>query len=261
VSMKKPEEVVSIKAVVPEKLVRFATGAVAFKPLLDASAPNAIIKADNKEFGISSHDTYIGTRYLTRDEQVRTKEPFDLLVDMAYWKLIVKVMGTEGLVRMGTDDHNFRLKTDTFDLYHATLQEDTQDVKEVIESLVSEGPVLAVVEFDANSVTEAINATSGIIKSGDKDGAKFFITFKKEGIAILLAESSAGEMEAEFDITGFEGEDVEFGVSSASFADVLKLTRDEALKYGSVRLTVLKKYLVMESLKVPASSLSPVLDE
>jgi hypothetical protein len=261
VMIRRPEAPVKVSAVVPLKLIRFATGATAFKPLIDSSAPNAIISVDDKEFNISSYDTYIGTHYGTRDEQVRVKQRFDLLVEMDYWRAVVTKLGSEGNVRMGADDHNFRVKTDTFDLYHAVIQEDTQDVKEVITTLRSEGEHLAVVEFDGNAVTEAIDATKGIIRSADKDGARFFITLK-EDVAILSAESSAGEMEAEFDIEGFDGKkDVEFRVSSDAFADTLKLTRDEALKYGPVRLTVLKEYLVMESTKVPASSISPVLQD
>lgn len=260
VDIKQPDAPVKVTAVVPEKLLRFATGATAFKPLLDSSCPNAIITVENKEFNISSYDTYIGTHYGTRDEEIKAQARFDLLVEMDYWKTVIAKMGVEGSVRMGADEHNFRVKTDTFDLYHAVIQEDTQDVKEVITTLRSEGDSLAVVEFDGNAVTEAIDATKGIIRSADKDGARFFVTIKKSGVAILSAESSVGEMEAEFDITGFQGEDdVEFRVNSDSFADTLKLTRDEGLKYGPVRLTVLGEYLVMESTKVPASSISPVL--
>lgn len=262
VEIRRPEAPVKVTAVVPEKMVRFATGATAFKPLLDSSCPNAIISVGSKEFNISSYDTYIGTHYGTRDEQIKAREQFDLLVEMDYWRMIVGKLGVDGVAKMGADEHNFRVKTDTFDLYHAVIQEDTQDVKEVITTLRSEGDHMAVVEFDGNAVTEAIDATKGIIRSADKDGARFFVTIKKEGIAILSAESSAGEMEAEFDVTGFEGgEDVEFRVNSDSFADTLKLTRDEGLKYGPVRLTVLEEYLVMESTKVPASSISPVLQD
>ncbi len=260
VEIRQPEAPIKVTAIVPEKLLRFATGATAFKPLLDSSCPNAIIAVENKEINISSYDTYIGTHYGTRDEEIKAQARFDLLVEMDYWKVVIAKMGVDGSVRMGADEHNFRVKTDTFDLYHAVIQEDTQDVKEVITTLRSEGDSLAVVEFDGNAVTEAIDATKGIIRSADKEGARFFVTIKKSGIAILSAESSVGEMEAEFDITGFEGEDdVEFRVNSDSFADTLKLTRDEGLKYGPVRLTVLGEYLVMESTKVPASSISPVL--
>ena len=69
-------------------------------------------------------------------------------------------------------------------------------------------------------------------------------------------------MESEIDISGYESEEeLTFTVSPESFSDTLKLTRDEGLKYSSVRLTVSENYLVMESLKVPASSIAPVIQE
>jgi hypothetical protein len=70
-------------------------------------------------------------------------------------------------------------------------------------------------------------------------------------------------MESEFDISIImDGDDdVEFRVSSDTFQDALKLTRDEGLKYGPARLTVVGDCLVIESLKVPASSVSPVLQD
>ena len=78
----------------------------------------------------------------------------------------------------------------------------------------------------------------------------------------MSAESIAGEMESEIDISGYEDEEeISFVVSPDSFADTLKLTRDEGLKYTSIKLTILQDYLIMESLKVPASSISPVIQE
>lgn len=263
VDVERPEEPVKIEAIVPAKLVVFATGATAFKPLIDASSPNALIHVSDKEFNISSYDTYIGTHYGTTNEEVRTKRPFSLTVEMDFWHTLITKMGKEGFVKMGADERYFRIKTETFDLYHAMMQEDSQNVKEVIDNLRSTGEHLAVVEFDGNAVTDAIDSTKGIIRSADKDGAQFFITLKKEGIAILSAESVAGEIEADFDIDAqINGdEDIEFRVSADTFADTLKLTRDEGLKYGRVRMTVLSEYLIMESLKVPAASISPVLQE
>ena len=263
IDIERPEEPVRIEAVVPAKLLVFATGATAFKPLIDASSPSTIIEIDNREFNISAYDTYMGTHYGVSNEEVRAKEPFRLTVELEVWKNIVTKVQPEGVVKMGADDCFFRLKTDTFDLYHAVMQEDSQDVKEVITQLRSEGDHLAVVEFDGNAVTDAIDATKGIVRSADKDGARFFVTVKKEGLAILSAESTAGEMESEFDInvTMDGDEDVEFRVSSDTFQDTLKLTRDEGLKYGPARMTVLGEYLVLESLKVPASSITPVLQD
>jgi hypothetical protein len=263
VDIERPEEPVKIEAIVPAKLLVFATGATAFKPLIDASSPSTIIEIENREFNISAYDTYMGTHYGVVNEEVRAKAPFRLTVELEVWKNIVTRVQPEGVVKMGADESFFRLKTDTFDLYHAVMQEDSQDVKEVITQLKSEGEHLAVVEFDGNAVTNAIDATKGIVRSADKDGARFFVTIKKEGLAILSAESNAGEMESEFDINvTMEGdEDVEFRVSSDTFQDTLKLTRDEGLKYGPTRMTVLGEYLVLESLKVPASSITPVLQD
>lgn len=211
----------------------------------------------------------MGTHYGVVNEEVRAKSPFRLTVEMEVWKTVIACIHPDGVVKMGADDCFFRLKTDTFDLYHAVMQEDSQDVKEVITQLRSEGDHLAVVEFDGNAVTDAIDATKGIVRSADKDGARFFVTIKKEGLAILSAESTAGEMESEFDINvTMEGdEDVEFRVSSETFQDILKLTRDEGLKYGPARMLVCQDekkeptVLVLESLKVPASSISPVLQD
>ncbi len=263
IDIERPEEAVKIEAVVPAKLLVFATGATAFKPLIDASSPSTIIDVDNRELNISAYDTYVGTHYGVSNEEVRAKEPFKLTVELEVWKNIISKIQPDGVVKMGADDSFFRLKTGTFDLYHAVMQEDPQDVKEVISTLRSEGNHLAVVEFDGNAVTAAIDDTKGVIRSADKDGARFFITLKKEGLGILSAESTAGEMESEFDINVImDGdEDVEFRVSSDTFQDTLKLTRDEALKYGPARLTVVGDCLVMESLKVPASSVSPVLQD
>jgi len=260
--IQRPESPVKISAMVPEKMVRFATGATAFKPLLDSSSPDAIIEINNKEFNISSYDNYIGTHYGTTDEQIKTKDQFDLLVEMNYWRSIVSRMGADETIKIGADEHNFRIKTKNFDLYHAVIQEDTQDVKEVITTIRSESDVRAVVEFDGNAVTEAIDAAKGIIRSAEKNESCFYLTFKPNGTAILFAESETGEMETEFDIYGFDGdEEVEFKVSSHVFADTLKLTRDEALKYGPVKMTVTGEYVILESLKVPASSLAPVLGD
>jgi hypothetical protein len=263
IDIERPEENVAVQAVVPAKLLVFATGAIAFKPLIDASSPTAILDLENRELNISAYDTYMGTHYGVTNEEIRAKESFHLTVELEVLRNIISKVQPEGIVKMGADDCFFRLRTDTFDLYHAVMQEDSQDVKEVIESLRSEGDHLAVVEFDGNAVTDAIDATKGIVRSADKDGARFFVTIKKEGLAILSAESTAGEMESEFDINvKMPGdEDVEFRVSSETFQDILKLTRDEGLKYGPARLIVMEDTLVMESLKVPASSVSPVLQD
>ena len=263
IDIERPEETVKVQAMVPAKLLVFATGATAFKPLIDASSPTVILQVENRELNISAYDTYMGTHYGVSNEEVRAKEPFQLTVELEVWRNIVSKVQTEGVVKMGADDCFFRLRTDTFDLYHAVMQEDSQDVKEVITQLRSEGDHLAVVEFDGNAVTDAIDATKGIIRSADKDGARFFVTIKKEGLAVLSAESTAGEMESEFDInvTMDGDEDVEFRVSSDTFQDLLKLTRDEGLKYGPARLLVMEDTIIMESLKVPASSVSPVLQD
>jgi DNA polymerase III sliding clamp (beta) subunit (PCNA family) len=263
IDIERPETTIGIEAVVPAKLLVFASGATAFKPLIDASSPSVIIEVDNREFNISAYDTYMGTHYGVTNEEVRAKEAFRLTVELDVWKNIIAKVAPNGVVKMGADDSFFRLRTDTFDLYHAVMQEDSQDVKEVITTLKSEGDHLAVVEFDANAVTKAIDDTKGVIRSADKDGSRFCITLKKEGLAIISAESVAGEMESEFDINVTMGgdDDVEFRVSSDTFQDILKLTRDEGLKYGPARMLVMGEVLVMESLKVPASSVSPMLQE
>jgi hypothetical protein len=263
IEIERPETSVKIEAVVPAKLLVFATGAIAFKPLIDASSPNAIIEVENRGLNISAYDTYMGTHYGVSNEEIRAKADFRLTVELEVWRTIISKIVPEGVVKMGADESFFRLKTDTFDLYHAVMQEDSQDVKEVISKLRLDGEHLAVIEFDGNAVTDAIDATKGIIRSADKDGARFFITLKKEGLAILSAESVAGEIESDFDIniTMDGDEDIEFRVSSDTFQDTLKLTRDEALKYGPARMVVLKDMLILESLKVPASSISPVLQD
>jgi len=215
VDVERPETAVKVSAVIPARTLVFSTGATAFKPLIDASSPSVIIEADNREFSISAYDTYIGTHYNASDEEVRTKSPFRLTVDLDVWKNIVSRVTSDGVVKLGADERFFRVKTDTFDLYHAVVQEDPQDVKEVISTLKSEGDHRAVVEFDGNAVLKAIDATNGVIRAADKDGARFFITIKKEGLGILSAESVAGEMESDFDVqVTMEGdEDVEFRVS------------------------------------------------
>lgn len=256
----RPEDTIKIAAVMPAQCLLFATGATAFKPLLSASAPNAILEIDNKTLTLTSYDTYIGTHYKTHNEEIKSKGAFNLTIEMDYWKRIIGRLRGDMTVKAGADSRNFRIKTERFDLYHAIVEADTQDVGQVIESL-KEQENLAVVEFDGKAVVDAIESAKGIIRSGDKDGARFVITFN-EDVAILSAESTAGEMEAEFDIDGYEGDgEVSFTVSSDSFSDTLKLTRDESLKYSPVRLTVLNEYLIMESLKVPASSIAPVLQD
>lgn len=258
IEITRPDNKINIEAVIPEKLVRFAAAATVFKPLLDASSPNTIIEVEDKEFRISCYDEYIGTCYTNRSEDIQTKENFRLVVEMDFWKAIVGRIGQDGVVKMGADEHSFRIRTNTFDLYYAVVDDSTQDVKGVIEG-AKENAESTVIDFDGKAVTEAIDSTKGILRSADKDGARFFITIRKD-IAILSAESNAGEMEAEFDVSGYDGvEDIEFRVSSDTFADTLKLTRDEGLKYGPVRLHVLADYIVMESLKVPAMSIAPVL--
>ena len=257
----RPEEAIPIAAIMPAQSLLFATGATAFKPLLAASAPNAILKVEGKTLTLTSYDTYVGTHYKTQSEEIKTKGAFDLTIEMDYWKRIIGRMNKSMTVKAGADDRNFRIKTERFDLYHAMIDIETQDVEEVIEGLM-EQEKLAVIEFDGKDVTEAIESTRGIIRSGGKEGARFVITLRKD-VAILAAESTAGEMETEFDISGYEDEDEEisFTVSSDSFSDTLKLTRDEGLKYAPVKLTVLSEHLVMESLKVPASSIAPVLQD
>lgn len=269
IEIDRPLEKVKIEAMLPAKMLVFATGATAFKPLIDASSPSMILQLENRELNISAYDTYMGTHYGVSNEEIRAKEPFHLTVDLEVWKNVISKVQPEGVVKLGADETFFRIRTETFDLYHAVMQEDSQDVKEVISTLRSGGDHLAVVEFDGNAVTSAIDDCKGIIRSADKDGARFFITLKKEGLAILSAESVAGEIESEFDIniTTDAEEDVEFRVSSETFQDTLKLTRDEALKYGPARLLVCKddkeqpSVLVLESMKVPASSVAPVLQD
>jgi hypothetical protein len=262
VEVERPEAVVKIEAIVPAKLVAFATGAIAFKPLMDASNPSAIIVVENKVFSISAYDTYIGTHYETMNENIHTRKSFHLTVGMDYWRTVTIKMGTDGVIKMGADDKNFRVKTNTFDLYHAVMQEDPQNVKEVINTFRSGEEHLAVVEFDGKAATEAIETTKGTIKAADKDGARFSITIK-ENVITLSAESTGGKMTAEFDANAkLSGdEDVNFQVSSKTWTDLLKLTRDEALKYVPVRLYLGEKCFVLESLKVPASSISPVLQD
>ena len=256
----RPENTIKIAAVMPAQSLLFATGATAFKPLLSASAPNAIIEVDNKTLTLTSYDTYIGTHYKTHNEEIKSKGAFNLIVEMDYWRRIVAHMNGDMTVKTGANDRSFRVKTDRFDLYHAVIDADTQDVGQVIETL-KEQESLAIIELDGKDVIEAIESVKGIIRSGGKEGARFTITLNKD-MAVLAAESTAGEMEAEFDIDGYEGdEDISFTVSSDSFSDTLKLTRDESVKYAPVRLTVLREYLIMESLKVPVSSIAPVLQD
>ena len=63
VNIERPEECVKISAVVPAKLVTLATGATAFKPLIDASSPDALVRVSPKQFSVSSYDKYIGPHY------------------------------------------------------------------------------------------------------------------------------------------------------------------------------------------------------
>jgi len=258
----KPELVVPIISKIPAKVIKFATLATSFKPLLDSSQPNSIINVNTEEFSLSAYDSYIGTHYETKNEYIKTKDKLELLVEMEYWRVLANKIKPEGKVGLGGDSHFFRVKTDYFDLYHAAIQEDTQDVKEVIQTLKSESASRAVIEFDGNAVTEAITFVKSIIKTSDKDEACFYITLRDKK-AFISAESSFGKMEADFDVLGLGdgGEEINFQVSAGAFADVLKLTRDEAMKYGPAKLTVTEEYLIMESLKVPASSVSPLLGE
>lgn len=261
IEVEEPEVPIKVSSIMPVKLLKFATGAVIFKPLLDASSPNVILEVESGELSLSSYDTYVGTSYAVRNEEVKAKGNFKVVIGLDYWKLVTGRLGIDGVVKIGANDKSFRIKTPTFDLYHAVVQaERLQNVRDVISKFLAEDS-LAVVEFDGKAVTDAIEAAKGIIKQGNKDEARFIITLK-DGIAILSAESSAGEIESEFDISGFDSdEDLEFRANSVTFADTLKLTRDEGLKYGPVRLTVLDGHLVMESLKVPASSIAPTLQD
>jgi len=261
IEVEQPEDPIKVSAMMPVKLLKFATGAVVFKPLLDASSPNAILEIESGELSLSSYDTYVGTSYAARNEEVKSKGNFKIVIGLDYWKLVVGRLGIDGMVKMGANDKTFRMRTPAFDLYHAVVQTGhLQNVRDVISKFLT-GEPLAVVEFDGKAVTAAIESVKGIIKQGNKDEARFVITLK-DGTAILSAESSAGEIEAEFDISGFDSdEEVEFRTSSTTFSDTLKLTRDEGLKYGPVRLTVLEDHLVMESLKVPASSIAPTLQD
>jgi DNA polymerase III sliding clamp (beta) subunit (PCNA family) len=255
-----PKELIKIAAVVPAQTLIFATGATAFKPLLSASAPNAVLEIDNKTLTLSSNDTYIGTHYSTHNEDLKSKGSFKLVVEMDYWRSIIGCTNGDMTFRAGADDRYFRIKTERFDLYHAVIDTETQNVGNIIQGLKDQDS-LAVIELDGKDVTEAIESAKGILRAGGKEEARFTITLSQD-TAVLAAESAAGEMESEIDISGYESEEeISFSVSPDSFADTLKLTRDEGLKYSNIRLTVLQDFLVMESLKVPASSIAPVIQE
>lgn len=253
-------ELIKASAGIPSDRLKFATSATTFKPLLSTSAPNAIIEVEPKSLKVSAYDVYVGTHYKIHDEDILAKGVFKLTVEMNYWRKIVSLFTTNDQVKIGANDRRFRIKTENFDLYHAVIDEDTQDVGEVIANLKQQ-EIRAVIEFDGKDVMDAIDASKGIIRSGDKDGARFTV-FVSKGLAVLATESTAGKMEAEFPITGYDkDEELTFTASSDSFSDTMRLTRDEGAKYSKVRLTVLRDYLIMESLKVPASSIAPVLQE
>ncbi len=255
-----PKQPIKIVAVMPAQTLIFATGATAFKPLLSSSAPNAVLEIDNKTLTMSSNDTYIGTHYSTHSEDVRSKGSFKLVIEMDYWRSIIGCTNGDMTVKVGADDRSFRIKTERFDLYHAVIDTETPDVADIIQDLKNQDS-LAIIELDGKDITDAIESAKGIIRTSGKEEARFTITLSKD-IAVLAAESAAGEMESEIDISGYDSEEeISFSVSPDSFADTLKLTRDEGLKYSSIRLTVLQDYLVMESLKVPASSIAPVIQE
>ncbi len=255
-----PKQPIKIAAVMPAQILIFATGATAFKPLLSTSAPNAVLEIDNKTLTMSSNDTYIGTHYSTHNEDVKSKGSFKLVIEMDYWRSIIGCINGDMTLKAGADDRSFRIKTERFDLYHAVIDTETQDVANIIQGLKDQD-ALAVIELDGKDVTDAIESAKGIIRSSGKEEARFTITLS-QNTAVLAAESAAGELESEIDISGYDSEEeISFTVSPDSFADTLKLTRDEGLKYSSIRLTVLPDYLVMESLKIPASSIAPVIQE
>lgn len=259
VEVERPASSIKVSTLMPAKLLKFATGAVVFKPLLESSSPNAILEVESGGIGLSSYDTYVGTSYKARNSEVKAKKDFQVVIELDYWRLLVGKLDVEAVVKMGANDRDFRVKTEKFDLYHALVQADrVQNVREVIDKFLAQ-EALATIEFDGREVTEAIDSVRGIIQQGDKDESGYTIRLKND-VAILAAESSAGEMEAEFDVSGLDSDaEVEFKTSSSTFADTLKLTRDEGLKYGPVRLTVLPDHLVMQSLKVPAASIAPRL--
>jgi hypothetical protein len=179
---------------------------------------------------------------------------------MDYWRRIIGCTNGDMTLKAGADDRYFRIKTERFDLYHAVIDTETQDVSKIIKELKAMES-LAVIELDGKDVTEAIESAKGILRAGGKEEARFTITLSQD-TAVLAAESAAGEIESEIDISGYDSEkEISFTVSPDSFADTLKLTRDEGLKYSDIRLTVLQDFLVMESLKVPASSIAPVIQE
>ena len=255
-----PKQPIKIAAIMPAQLLIFATGATAFKPLLSASAPNAVLEIDNKTLTLSSNDTYIGTHYSIHNEDVKSKGSFKLVIEMDYWRNIIGCTNGDMTLKAGADDRYFRIKTERFDLYHAVIDTETQNVGDIIQGLKDQDSI-AVIELDGKDITEAIESAKGILRTSGKEEARFTITLSQD-TAVLAAESAAGEMESEIDISGYDSEEeVSFTVSPDSFADTLKLTRDEGLKYSDIRLTVLQDYLVMESLKVPASSIAPVIQE
>ena len=255
-----PKQPIKIAAIMPAQILIFATGATAFKPLLSASAPNAVLEIDNKTLTMSSNDTYIGTHYSAHNEDVKSKGSFKLVIEMDYWRSIIGCTNGDMTLKAGADDRSFRIKTERFDLYHAVIDTETQDVGNIIQGLKNQDS-LAVIELDGKDVTEAIESAKGIIRASGKEEARFTITLSGD-TAVLASESAAGEIESEIDISGYDSEEeISFTVSPDSFADTLKLTRDEGLKYSPIRLTVLPDYLIMESLKVPASSIAPVIQE
>ena len=152
-----PQQTVSISASMPAQLIIFSTGATAFKPLLPSSVACAILDIGNNELKLTSYDTYMGTIYKVNSSEVNSKSPFKLTIEMEYWKKIVGCISSGMQVKIGADDKQFRIKTEEFDLYHAVIDEDTQDVESVINSLRQEN-ILAKIEFDGNEMVEAIDA-------------------------------------------------------------------------------------------------------
>ena len=262
IAINDPGPEIKVLAKIPASLLIAATAATSFKPLvLDSSSPNAIIEVFKGSFNLSSYDIYLGTLYKAVNPDIKAKRDFRLTVEMDYWRRIVGCMSAGLTALIGADDKQFRVKTECFELYHALIDEDTQDVAEVIENLKNGEDRLAVIEFDGKDMVEAIDAAKGIIKAGSKEEARFKFTLTNDS-AIILTESGVGVMESEIDIIGYDKEEeVNFVASSNCFSDLLKLTRDDNIKYGPVKLTVLPQYLVLESVKVPASSISPVLDD